>query len=381
MIYFFAKVDNSNKLLEFAETLGGFYIGFYDEKNKISNEIVEFNSDIDFEIKLNYPDWEYLNLFSEERWREKVRIITYDSHKLSFWEITNKIGRFHEYHTLNTLPEKFKKIKQDDLDNFNLWNFLPVVLKNSINRSLLPSSIDSLSVYQYLNRGTFRPIFRLSKYKDKLIFSNDIENDRFEFTVKNHHKKDIKLIETKYSRILRFYFDAIVKKGKDFKQDLKRIFSNFSLQEKNQILSALFSPAQVETMAMLLIQDIGFTADIGIGKGLDFVDIKGSLRHREEIIIEKNLSKLTKYSLVKLNQLTLNKIISEKTINIQCKAKPHSDLLSDLLYILPDSKKSSMENVIFIDKIISCMGNDTFSKDFPLLADWLELQKYTLGLN
>jgi hypothetical protein len=381
MIYFFAKVDNGNRLLEFAEDLGGFYIGFFDDEKNISNKILDFSLDTDFEIKLNYPDWEYLNLFSEERWRDKIRIITYDSNELKFWEIMGKVTRFNKVHSLESLPKKLIKLKQKNLQDFQLWNFLPVKFLTSLNRSLLPSSIDSLSVYQYLNRGTFRPLIRLAEYKNKFEFPKLIEDDLYNFTVKTSKKVEETIIETKYSRILRFYFDAIFSHKEKYPTELRNTFSNLTSSEKNLILGVLFNPAQVETMAMLLIQDIGFTADIGIGKGLDFVDIKGSLRHRQETDIKECLAKLSENDLIKFNKSTFDKIIKEKTLNIQCKAESYSEIKNDLIYLLPESKNSEVENLILIENIIEKMDNPNFKSDFPLLSDWLNLQKYTLGLN
>jgi hypothetical protein len=381
MIYFFAKVDNGNRLLEFAEELGGFYIGFFDDEKSISNQILDFSLDTDFEIKLNYPDWEYLNLFSEKRWRKKIRIITYDSNELKFWEIIDKVTRFNKVHSSESLPKKLIKLKQKNLKDFHLWNFLPVKFLSAINRSLLPSSIDSLSVYQYLNRGTFRPLIRLADYKNKFKFPKLIEDDLNKFTIKTSKKIEETIIETKYSRILRFYFDAIFSEKEKYPIELRKTFSDLTASEKNLILGVLFNPAQVETMAMLLIQDIGFTADIGIGKGLDFVDIKGSLRHRQETDISKCLEKLSTNDLIKFNKNTYDKIIKEKTINIQCKAESYSDIANDLIYLLPESRNSVVENMIFIENIIEKMENSNFKSDFPLLSDWLNLQKYTLGLN
>ncbi|TGM31758.1 hypothetical protein [Leptospira levettii] len=381
MIYFFAKVDNGNRLLEFAEELGGFYIGFFDDEKHVSNEILDFSLDTDFEIKLNNPDWQYLNLFSEERWRDKIRVITYDSHELKFWQVTGKVTKFNTVHSLESLPKKLIKAKQKNLKDFYLWNFLPVKLITAINRSLLPSSIDSLSVYQYLNRGTFRPMIRLADYKNKFEYPKIIEDDLFKFIVKTSKKAEETIIETKYSRILRFYFDAIFSKKEEYSTELRKTFSNLSNSEKNLILGVLFNPAQVETMAMLLIQDIGFTADIGIGKGLDFVDIKGSLRHRSEADIRGCLAKLSENNFIKINKSTFDKIIKEKTINIQCKAESYSDITNDLIYLLPESKHSELENIILIENIIEKMDNSNFNIDFPLLSDWLNLQKYNLGLN
>ena len=381
MIYFFAKVDTGNQLLEFAEQLGGFYIGFYREEEKISNQIYDFRNDTDVPIRLNYPDWEYINLFSEERWRNKIIIVTYDSYVLSFWEITDKVKRFNEVHSEDDLPQKLKDLKKNDLKYYNLWNFLPVKLKKTINRSILPSSIDSLSVYQYLNRGTFRPVFRLAEYKDKFSFYSKKTDDLFELKVKNHLDQETIIKETKYSRILRFIFDAILTNGNKYTTELKYFFANLSEVEKNQIFGMLLNPAQVETLAMLLIQDVGFTADIGIGKGLDFVDIKGSLRHRDQINVELLLSKLTKFNLIEFSKSTFKKIIDEKTINIQCKAESYSNLSKDIIYIITDTSSPNIENIIFINNLIKKVNEDYFQIEFPLLSDWVKLQKHSLGLN
>lgn len=381
MIYFFAKVDTGNQLLEFADQLGGFYIGYYSEEKNISNQIYSFQNDTDVPIKLNYPDWEYINLFSEDRWRNKTILITYDSYLLSFWEITGKVTRFHEVHSLDTLPQKLKDLKEADLNFFKLWNFLPVKLKRTINRSILPSSIDSLSVYQYLNRGTFRPIFRLAEYKNKFDFFNKIEDDLFQLKVKNHLNKETIITETKYSRILRFIFDAILEKGNDYTNELKYLFTNLNDIEKNQIFGLLLNPAQVETLAMLLVQDLGFTADIGIGKGLDFIDIKGSLRHRNLIKVDTLLSKLEIFNLIHFSNSTFQKIINEKTINIQCKADSYSNLSKDIIYLITDTTNQNLENVILINNLINKMNDENFLIEFPLVSDWIKLQKHSLGLN
>lgn len=379
-LYFFAKVDNGNRLLKAAKDFGGFYIGFFDEEKPEDYPILDFPQDDSHPVRLNYPDWEFINLFSETRWRDRVRVITYDESHLTFWKITGKVSKFDGAVSPKQKAIGLSKVnaKKTDSDT-SLWHFLPVAEVNRVQRSLLPAPIDSLSVYQYLNRGTFRPIMRLAEYKKVPEIKDYPALPQISIKAKRGKvTTNEPLVETAYGQLVRVFLDAMVENGYKYSEHLREVFGPVSEPEKFGFVQALFNPAQVETLGMLLLQDLGLTVDIGVGKGLDFVDVKGTARHHKKPNIAKSLKKLRDWKLAELSPGLEQKITTERTINLQCKAEPVKPEPVELLYLMPKGK-ATYKDLIYTDTFIELIDKPDFAKEFSKTHDWLMLQKHALG--
>ncbi len=379
--YFFAKVDNGNRLLSKAEEWGGFYIGFQD------TEIVSFTSSKSHEIKLNYPDLEFLSLFSSNMFRNSVVVVTFSQEEIIFWNITGELKYLRDVKSV----EERKKIKKycEDLKieesetDFDKWKFLPTKKICSMKRDFLFPPINSLAVYQYLNQGTFRPFFRLAEAKNKLIpleimdeqFYPNVEPIEILSKRKNGNTEE-KLVETYYGKFIRIYFDSILEANGsyDFVVGLKKKFKPLSTENKISLVFSIFNPAQFETLASLLLLDFGFTLDIGKGNSLDVIDVRGTVIHRnadeQEEILTKFLQYFDKNKIMEFSDKFIAHVQETKSISIQCKAEDTLISEDNFLVFQPTNVNNS-KNVLPLEKMFKLIVSD--KNNFPYSNDWITM--------
>jgi len=139
------------------------------------------------------------------------------------------------------------------------------------------------------------------------------------------------------------------------------------------------NPAQVETIALHLCHDIGFTVDVGIGKGLDVADVKGTVRHlnpeSRELRIRNANAKLESAG-VKFSHKLRASIEATSSIRFQCKARntnANEDLGTTLL-IKPGAVEKDRRDTIFLGLLAQ-----TDSGLFPMFHEWLDVLKYDLS--
>lgn len=379
--YFFAKVDTGNRLLDAAESWGGFYIGFKD------TPIRAFPQTTSHAIKLNYPDLEFLSMFSAKGIRDSVVVVTYSPTDLIFWSISDDLCLLKD--CVNADRWKIKEdlkargIKEHDSD-FDKLKFLPTKLIYSIKRDYLISPINSLSVYQYLNQGTFRPFFRLAPDKDRLM-PDELKSPDFYpnwdpveiLALKNSKQERVTLEETQYGKFIRIYFDAILK-AKDhttFKKHLKETFRSLSDKTKKQLILSILNPSQFETLAALLLLDFGFTLDVGKGNALDVIDLRGRVSHKSHdagtAIIMKFLDYVKANQLVSITSALRTHMLETKTLSIQCKASNKPKQQSDSFMTFQPSNQQDERNVLPIETLVSLLYRDR--SRFPMSYDWVSM--------
>ncbi len=143
---------------------------------------------------------------------------------------------------------------------------LEVELCHSIRRTELPPAIDSLSVFQWLNQGTFRPIFSCGAGRDPQMPS-DIKQKIPRVVIKRD-KTPIRISMTdekkeyKYAVLVREYFDGLLLGS----QSQAKSYVNY--------VYLLLSPAQLEAAAALLSMDLGFMPDFYDAGSQDYIDIR-----------------------------------------------------------------------------------------------------------
>jgi len=404
--YFFMKVGPGNRFLVKAEEWGGLWVGYSDKINIIDND----NYD-----SIHIFDIVYLNIFSKEKYRNKTRIITFSNDKLIVWKITGK---------LTLIDEQFRNINYDrkDFETFYIKNhpdwdkslhnqdktfkkkesylhsdlrnskILPVKKVYEVNRSNLIAPIDSLSVYQYLNRGTFRPIFNAGKDKnmssildkydslEPIYFKKKISKD-------NNKIKKYEIKETDFGKFIRLYLNNYIphlhKNGsiegfKDYP------FSKLSNHEMYLLIQYILNPAQVETLAALFVMDLNLTIDLFAGKGLDVVDIKGSCRNYNKSEIEKilyHVIDILKSLNVILTDDFINDFQESKTLRIQCKASSNKEIENNkiLLFKPGYNNKKTNKNTLYINILLKSV--EKYPDIYPNIKKWFDLMMFDLGFN
>lgn len=387
------KVGNSNCFLSKTESLGGFWVGRFS-----GEDIPKFNKNTDCPIDLSYPDLHFLSLFSSKRWRKKVKILTFSTNELIIWkidddltylskvnlpksEILSILGNKNNFKAVSSKTKKTLLSELDDETKYSELKFLRVSEEFRIQRASLLAPIDSLSVYRYLNQGTFRPIFRCG---DDRIFPDFFKHDQKNLPsinimkkIENNKSEHHKLTETDFGKFIRIYLNDFIDFLKGDRNRQYTYFRNLSYGNLYPLIGSILNPAQVETLAYHLLLDLNLIPDVGLGKGLDVVDVKASCRHyygfRSRQIISKAIEAL-KLLKVNFSSDLYQSISKTKTIQIQCKAQNRSTTNPRILHLIPSKNWNEEEgnrkaNTIYINTLIKAA---------------LKLEEYensTLGLN
>lgn len=381
------KVGKSNCFLNLMDQLGGFLVGF--------NDVGDLKEDT---LKnCDYKEKDLLMLYrcsSEKELREKTRIIIYDKEHCTVWKIKDKLKMIANKEHKELLIKKIEKLKklysvkerENFKENINGIKILPVEEDLvEIKRSNLFAPIDSLSVYQYLNRGTFRPVFNVGHDREIELIRNKEFYDELEVFEYKQNGEDKEIIETDFGKFIRIYFNEIFPYLKDQKIP-KNPFSKIEEDKFYFLLQSIMNPIQVETLASLLIIDIGLTPDVMTGKGLDFVDIKGTCREFEEDKGLKNIEKVIEFLIKKLNfeisEKLEKKIKETKTIEIQCKAHTNHKENNNVILMKPAiniDEKEDNKNTIYIQNIIEYAKKNP--NNLKNVNKWIRLMAYDLGYN
>jgi hypothetical protein len=383
--FFYMKVGPGNCFLrdDIRDCIGGLHVGFAGSEIPIVNE----NGMLPAPTNVS-KDLLYLTVCSQEANRSKVRVVTFGPEEMTVWEIT---GRLRTMECLNNkeLLSDFEKVwGTGDKKNARGipwaeyvqnpktgYKVLPVKRDFHVKRARLWPSIDSLATHPYLVQGTFRPFGAIRQdWKPKeLSFLPPPE------IIKLGQSDQIPL--SLYGQWVSYYIENVARANRE--PDGKPPAANsvscgFSIREFKPHLWALLSPAQIETAAFMLMQDLGLTVDVAIGKSKDHIDVRASCRHREDrdVVINKALGVLSE--MMTLSEEFRKSCNREYVIFTQCKNRP----------IHPDDCGTRIRSRIFVGTDRSIVSSDVLNlrdlfakvKDrpnlFPRLDDWLKCLEY-----
>lgn len=340
--YFFYKCGKANCWLPLANEGHGLYVGFSDKDAPTKSDphpILSRKPSAQFEKLTGYDDDELVWLCHEEN-REWFVLVTFDKQEVVFWEVTGRVkahGRgtpvFKRALELREQATGGPR-KEYSFDDDDVFKTLPARKVARIGRSALYTSIDSLAVYQYFNRGTCRRMWRAGGPTGAAMSD----------AIKDHRQGEIRgagggerASETSFGAFTRLYLNGVLKaanqagRGRLSRRHLSQpeladSVMGLKASDKQAIVLSTLNPILVETAAMYLCLDLGLVADIGIGKGIDVVDI----RARAES------SRIAEHAAAKLRNVLdcdaiCDRLIEENVLELQCKA---SDQRSDYEHIV-----------------------------------------------
>jgi hypothetical protein len=246
--------------------------------------------------KTHPDDYFWFALAASEEQRDQCKVLIFGYKYLFIFSPTGELKPKKGFFEGCEFKSSYVKVLKQELgDKNNYMNsldsslFLPLKLEEMILRSDLPPAIDSLSVYQYLNQGAFRPLYACGKDRDdtldvfkylqvlprldieKTQVENDVPKKELTYTAKLLNTPD--KLETVYSSLIRFYLDNRV---------FPKISSN-SFEAEVTLFCSLLSPLQLETAATYYLIDQGYVPDTVSGGSLDHVDIRGRKLDSNEI--------------------------------------------------------------------------------------------------
>ena len=340
-----------------------------------------------------------LAAMSHHKNRDTIRIITFSQEHLEVWKIEDDLKIMND-EVADQITDYFQE-KQDTL--MQTMGLFGIPSKNNKKQNLtkeermalfkkecfsinskyiqlsrvfvcsrieLPPTINSLSVYQGFSRGTFRAIASANADKEEMlknVFKNDAELAHIKTSTGDTYQ------ERRFGFFIRKYLSFLMNpNAKDFFSEL-----GISKTDSMKLLLYTLNPGQMESAAMLLVTDLGFVPEIGIAHALDSIDIRG--RIPEAFSAKDILNRIKKLGL-KLNKPIEDKILTDRVLEIQCKAYQYksSDARQDIIYFTP----ASMENFTGINWSLELLqekfDHTNYLKDKN--ADWYLLNNWLLNI-
>jgi hypothetical protein len=164
--------------------------------------------------------------------------------------------------------------------------FLPVEMVARIPRQELFTSVDSISVYRNLNSNTCTSLRTVTGTDPRV----EVRTAPEEFGTLDWPLPDsagspshLRRLEARtnglslpdekpFGQFLRLYLNSMVVRRWTNAQP--PVLARLDARMSDALLPAVLNPILVETAALALVRDVGLTPDIGVGKGMDVVDVR-----------------------------------------------------------------------------------------------------------
>jgi hypothetical protein len=398
--FYFMKVGAGNAFMDFPGPLGeleereGLFVGYHDR------DIPEITDDGEFLGTLTDPELQTIARASRKALRaHSIACVFTDSH-LTFWQITGYLGAMPEeevrrfasipYKDLNqalSYDKQWQKARKEVAGGkvdvaafFSGYHWLPAkLLIPPVPRYELLAPVDSLRVHRWLNSGTFRSLHSIK--------GNGLMGD-VEWLPDPLDPKAIRSgkEETPYARLVRQYLTGLLHPSTRIDLDDRQV---------TDLASLWINPAQLETVGALLALDLGFTLEVGLGKGQDVVDIKASLGHLEgrvkKAAVQSVLECLEGVLQVSMTRTFRDRITEQGIFWLQCKAqdlddKPKKKGIEQagedralrgkgpdpnlVLTLMPGASRSGASSVgrLYLSRLMECVREH--QGRFPHLFNW-----------
>ena len=366
-------IDNANSD---PERKAFFWVGYNDmDIPLLSGDVISE------ELKKGYKDLYYLTLMSSiPRYREQTRLITYTKSHMQIWRIAGPV---------RDLPlDEFLAHRKDcganhpdyDKNATEKNKAIPVFLEMEKSRDRLPACIDSLRVHNYLNRGTFRPLFSIN---GDLAGEGSIKSEKLKNQFLRTGEVSIPLIkqetekkshETPFACYARKYLDWF-RDGNE-----QRSFQEtYQLDETDvyELAFLMMSPDQLETAAMMFAMSLGLLPDVGIGKALDTIDVRASLRYKKDWKNDAEEKVMVIQEIMGKNYLLSpeikKRLIRNGTLLIQCKDYAEVPELADHVLCFLPWAKSPDGRTITLSQLKDYLSLADNANKFNQFRDWLNL--------
>lgn len=402
LFFYFMKVGAGNQFMDFPKYLGaledrkGLFVGYH------GRGIPDVTAEGDFQGVLGDKELKTIALASRKALRtQSIACVFTDSH-LTFWEITGYLCALP--------PEEVRRLARipyEDLDQaldydrdwraataaaaggqinvaafFKGYHWLPARLLHAMPRYELLAPVDSLRVHRWLNSGTFRSLHSI-KGNGLMDWVEWLKA----LTPLDHHSIRSRTSETAYAKLVRQYLTGLIRPSTRVALDDCQVA---------KLASIWINPAQLETVGALLALDLGFTLEVGLGKGQDVVDIKASLGHLEggkkKAASRSVLDRLERVLKVTMTRAFRERITEHGIFWVQCKAQDRDDkptkemgienegedraLRGDgpnpdlVLTLMPGAAQSpnALAGRLYLSRLMECVAAQP--KSFPHLNNW-----------
>ena len=355
--YFFYKCGNSNCWLPLAIEGHGLYVGFSDSlsptekapKKEDRHPIAARKPEEQYQ-RLTGLDDDHIAWLSHQNNRQRFLLITFSQSDLIFWEVLGKV-KVHRpgeqvFERAREMWRNDPEIRRHEYYNSVFQNgavsaifkTLPSRKLAAVPRRELYASIDSLAVYQYLNRGTCRAIWRINGPTEG-VMPEEIVQHRQEVIPHGSEAGE----ETKFATFVRLYLNAVLQRkllgdgspippGVNGETTLACVFAGLLPEARRMLVLSTLNPILVETAALYFCLDLGLVADIGTGKGIDVIDVRARAESKQAANqAVKWLRDLTSEG-IQVNESVSETLRTDRVLELQCKAAHDRVSRGDLLY-------------------------------------------------
>ncbi len=290
-------------------------------------------------------DLNHIRFVAHETNFQDFMLLTFEETTLRYWRVTGPVveAPLHVWEAARTIngkglvydfyfkPEVVGGVAQPPKP----FRVLPVRLVAEVPRDAIYTSVDSLASYQYLIRGTCRPLWRASGP-----------------TAAAHHPEMLKQQQARIPRcerideeepfaaFVRLYLNELLHRYGPATQSPSPRLGDFAvdLDSASTVVMATLNPILVETAALAFVQDLGLTPDIGVGKGKDIIDVRARAAGPDGSFD----AKIAEHAWATLQALHLKtadgddtlreRLLKRGVLDIQCKAADRKANADGVLY-------------------------------------------------
>ena len=223
-------------------------------------------------------DLNHIRFVSHEANWGSVMLLTFEKTTLRFWQVTGPVieappavreAADRVNNGGSTYGSYFKPPAEGEAPP--CFRVLPVKLVAEVPRDAVYTSVDSLASYQYLIRGTCRPLWRATgptaaAHPPEVLERQQARIPRCERIGG----------EEPFAAFVRLYLNELLHRYGPPAAAVKPRLGDFASDATSarRVVMATLNPILVETAALAFVQDLGLTPDIGVGKGKDVIDVR-----------------------------------------------------------------------------------------------------------
>jgi hypothetical protein len=330
-----------------------------------------------------HRDMKYILFVSHEENRNLFLLLTFEKTELWFWRVVGEVRYANEVELteaakIERRPKDYDKYFPDPRtprsSSSARLRVLPVKRIAKVPRSELYTSVDSLAVYQSLNRGTCSPLWRSNGPSGGTLTA--IEPQR---AIQGCGRVDLG-VETPFAAFVRLYLNELLLHHCPGEAPQERL-GNYSMDIRSAraLVHATLNPILVETAAHAFVRDLGLTPDIGVGKGKDVVDVRSRAAANDGTLdrelAARALERLKALPHLELSKTLQTKLVKTGTLDIQCKAADRDAIVPGVLYFgfrAPEVTGPDILRLTSLDTLLS-------SGKWPELDRFLAMQAQILA--
>jgi hypothetical protein len=394
--YFVYKVGTGNCWLPLADD-HGLYVGFSDseEPNATLPPIGVRATDPTFQ-GLTGKDDDNIAWLTDPANQSKALILVFDDVDLLVFrpagrvEIHRNESPAHDaaraHHTKKPLRfSDYSELFQGG-DRPTIFKTLPVRKIATIPRSSLYTSVDSLSVYQALNRGTCRRLWRTKGPTDGVLPDAVVSRAQggAQGGITSWGGSHLG-VEEPFAAFVRLYLNEVIARATTEPVYAERMAREPKLADVAQELGergfrllalATMNPILVETAAFYLCLDLGLLPDVGVGKGFEGVDIRARFEPGRAWHAER-LASLRSTPGVRVTDACVEAARAAGCLQVQCKASEKKGVGSTLLYFGYGSRGERHPNTVFLPDLDRLLDGPEWRDG--LLARFVNMQAAILA--